>query len=233
MRLALTGTRQNASLKLEDVGRMMVANVPDLLVDLVEIATYVYCADQATSRGGDAQRGMGADWRRDFRFIIPVRNPDHWGSREVLEQLRSTLWFLSEDEYQFQFEKAANPVPFPNYLQFGTDLAFKADEVILFSGGLDSLSGVIEELSNHQRRIALVSHRSSSKILDRQKRLVGELKNRFPNRIMHVPVLATRQEKLSVREYTLRSRSFLTRQWPALSRGCLPIIGFGSARMVF
>jgi hypothetical protein len=94
MRLALTGTRQNASLKLEDVGRMMVANVPDLLVDLVEIATYVYCADQATSRGGDAQRGMGADWRRDFRFIIPVRNPDHWGSREVLEQLRSTLSFL-------------------------------------------------------------------------------------------------------------------------------------------
>ena len=48
--------------------------VPDLLIDLVEIATYVYCADKATGRGGDAQVGMGADWRRSFRFVIPVRN---------------------------------------------------------------------------------------------------------------------------------------------------------------
>ena len=67
-------------LKLEDISKRLVKNVPDLLIDLVEIATYVYCADQATSRGGDAQVGMGSAWRRDFRFIIPVRNPNHWNN---------------------------------------------------------------------------------------------------------------------------------------------------------
>ena len=61
LRLALDGSLQNITLKLEDISKRLVRNVPDLLVDLVEIATYVYCADQATSRGGDAQVGMGAD----------------------------------------------------------------------------------------------------------------------------------------------------------------------------
>jgi len=37
-----------------------VRNVPDLLFVLVEIATYVYCADKATGRGGDVQQGMGS-----------------------------------------------------------------------------------------------------------------------------------------------------------------------------
>src|SRR6185295_8553592 len=78
LRLALDGSLQNITLKLEDISKRLVRNVPDLLVDLIEIATYVYCADQATSRGGDAQVGMGADWHRNFRFVIPVRNPNYW-----------------------------------------------------------------------------------------------------------------------------------------------------------
>jgi hypothetical protein len=158
LRLALSGRSKNITLKLEDISKKMVRNVPDLLIDLIEIATYVYCADQATSRGGPAQVGMGTDWRRSFRFVIPVRNPDHWNHRSVLEPLCSTLSFLSEDDYAFEFEKATNPVPFQNYLEFGDDgggAAFNADEVVLFSGGLDSLSGAIEELSTDGKRVAL------------------------------------------------------------------------------
>ena len=63
LRLALDGRAQNITLKLEDISRRLVRDVPDLLIDLVEIATYIYCADQATSRGGDAQVGMGSAWR--------------------------------------------------------------------------------------------------------------------------------------------------------------------------
>src|SRR5262249_23548258 len=149
---------------------------PALLLDLIEIASYVYCADQAISRGGAAQRGMGADWRRSFRFIIPVRNPEHWNSPAISEPLCATLSFLSEDDYAFEFEKATNPVPRQSYLEFGdtSGTAFKADEVILFSGGLDSLSGTIEELSTTAKRIALVSHHSSTKIYDYQKYLISE-----------------------------------------------------------
>jgi 7-cyano-7-deazaguanine synthase in queuosine biosynthesis len=209
LRLALGGRSQNISLKLEDISKRLVRNIPDVLSDLIEIASYVFCADQATSRGGKVQQGMGADWRRNFRFVIPVRNPSLWNRHNVAESLCATLSFLSDDNYAFEFEKASNPVPFPNYLEFGADVAFKADEVVLFSGGLDSLSGAIEELSTNRKHVALVSHRSSSKIFDHQKHLVAELKQRFRNQVIHVPVLATRQGPLRVQEYTQRTRSFL------------------------
>ena len=211
LRLALSGRAQNITLKLDDITKKMVKNVPNVLVDLIEIATYVFCADQATTRGGAVQVGMGAGWRRSFRFVIPVRNPNHWNNRDVLEPLCATLSFLSDDEYVFEFETAANPAPFQEYLKFGDSdaTAFNADEVVLFSGGLDSLSGAIEELTTNGKRIALVSHRSSSKIYDHQKHLVTELIARFPGKVMHVPVLMTRQKKLPVHEYTQRSRSFL------------------------
>ena len=209
----------------------MVRNVPDLLIDLIEIATYVYCADQAISRGGRVQVGMGADWRRSFRFVIPVRNPDHWNHRSVLEPLCSTLSFLSEDDYAFEFEKATNPVPFQDYLELDDDgggAAFKADEVVLFSGGLNSLGGAIEELSTDGKRVALVSHRSSPKIFGHQKHLVTELNARFPQKLMHVPVLVTRLEPLRVQEYTQRSRSFL---YAALA--CVVARLFGRSRFRF
>jgi 7-cyano-7-deazaguanine synthase in queuosine biosynthesis len=211
LRLALDGRLQNITLKLEDISKRLVKNVPDLLIDLIEIATYVYCADQASSRGGKAQVGMGGDWRRNFHFVIPVRDADHWNDTRVVEPLRDTLSFLSEDDYKFEFEKATRPTSLEKYLELSgdDDAAFKADEVVLFSGGLDSLGGAVEELFTSVQRVALVSHRSSSKIFDHQKQLVAELKQRFPKRMMHIPVQVTRQDPLRVQEYTQRTRSFL------------------------
>jgi 7-cyano-7-deazaguanine synthase in queuosine biosynthesis len=228
--LALDGRAQNITLKVEDISKRLVQNVPNLLIDLLEIAAYVYCADQAISRGGDAEIGMGSAWRRDFRFVIPVRNPNHWSNRKVLEPLCDALAFLSEDDYAFEFEEATNPVPVDKYLELNGDEAasFKADEVVLFSGGLDSLSGAVEELAVGTKRIALVSHRSSSKIFDYQKRLVAELKQRFPKNVMHIPVLITRQEPLRVQEHTQRSRSFL---YGALA--CVVARLFGNTRIRF
>ena len=230
LRLALSGRSQNITLRLEDISRRLIQNVPGLLIDLIEIAAYVYCADQAISRGGDVQRAMGADWRRTFRFVIPVRNPDHWNDASVSEPLCAALSFLSEDEYAFEFEKATDPVLFQDYLELGDDgdTAFKADEVVLFSGGLDSLSGAIEELSTSTRRIALVSHHSSTKIFDYQKQLVADLSQRFPKRLIHMPVLMTRQlVTLPAPEYTHRSRSFL---YAALACTVARLFGTGQIR---
>ena len=99
LQLALEGRSRNITLRLEDISKRLVRNVPNLLIDPVEIATCVYCADQATGRGGDCQIGMGSAWRREFRFVIPVRNPDHWSQEPIADLLREALRFLSDDEY--------------------------------------------------------------------------------------------------------------------------------------
>src|SRR6188472_2535467 len=80
LQLNLTGPAQSVELRLHDISKRMLVNLPDLVTDLLELAAYVYNADWATSRGGEVSRGMGAEWRRRFHSVIPVRRPELWSS---------------------------------------------------------------------------------------------------------------------------------------------------------
>src|SRR5215212_7769966 len=71
---APSGSPARVRLSLDHITVPMVDNVPDVLADLVEIASYVYCADQFTGRGSSKMTHLGEDWRRHFRFVVPVRD---------------------------------------------------------------------------------------------------------------------------------------------------------------
>ena len=211
LRLALHGRSPNVRLQISDISRRLLANVPDVLADLLEVASYVYAADSAISRGGKTDTQMGRRWRRKFRFEIPVRLPSLWSSDPVLSALVETLSFLSDDIYEFEFRAIIDAPTMAEYFEFKDkeETAFTPDEVILFSGGLDSLSGTVEELVGSGKKVALVSHRSASKIAGAQKGLVDKLRSRFgANRVLHVPVWANLDGTLG-REPTHRTRSFL------------------------
>jgi hypothetical protein len=211
LELDLTGPGRNIELRLHDISRRMLTNLPDLVTDLLELAAYVYSADWATTRGGGASRAMGAEWRRRFRFVIPVRKPELWSSAPVLDALSETLGFLTDDEYQFEFEEhRCSPPGVQEYLELGDEATarFQPDEVALFSGGLDSLAGVVDVVLGQGKRAALVSHHSSTKVAARQRQLVGTLRTIAPGRLLHFPVLLRKRESLT-KEYTLRSRSFV------------------------
>jgi hypothetical protein len=86
---------------------------------------------------------------------------------------------------------------------------FTPDEVILFSGGLDSFAGTVEELVAFGKKVALVSHRSATKLVGAQNYLIQQLRSRFgADRILHVPVWANLKGGLAS-EPTHRTRSFL------------------------
>ena len=209
--LALHGRSPNVRLQISDISGRLLANVPDVLADLLEVASYVYAADSAISRGGEIDAQMGRGWRRKFRFEIPVRLPGLWSSDPVLSALVETLGFLSDDSYEFEFKATIDAPTKEEYFEFKDkeETSFMPDEVILFSGGLDSLSGTVEELVGSSKRVALVSHRSASKIAGAQKGLVGKLRRRFgTNRVFHVPVWANLVGSRSY-EPTHRTRSFL------------------------
>jgi hypothetical protein len=78
IRLRLWGSHRNVRLTIEDVRRAMWRDLPATFHDLLDIATYVYTADQAVRRGGAGVEDMGANWRRSFFFRIPVRNREFW-----------------------------------------------------------------------------------------------------------------------------------------------------------
>ena len=209
--LLLWGPERNIVLKITDIHKKLLANVPDLWVDLLEIASYVLSADQTTPRGGSGVMDMGEGWRRRMCFVIAVRRPEFWASDEVKSVLRATLDFLSDDAYDFEFVQLAKRPPIDGYFEFARDdAATEVDEIVLFSGGLDSLAGAIHELFGNGNRVALVSHRSAPKIAPKQQDLYAALKARSPHHIqpVHVPVWMTK-DGWQAKENTQRTRSFL------------------------
>ena len=130
------------NLKLGDISTRMAQDVPPVLTDLLELAVYVYCADQFTSRAATrcriwAGNGVG--------LPLPGAGAmsDLWSRSDVQDLLIETLGFLSDDDYAFEF--VPHPDPAPSGLQHHLDFAgsadrgFVPDDVILFSGGLDFL----------------------------------------------------------------------------------------------
>lgn len=202
------GRACRATLRMEGLRRRMLADIPDVAHDLITVAAHVYAGDAAIGRGGPTDPGMGALWRRSLRFEIPVRRPDLWSSDAATDALREVVDLLSGDDAAFEFQEDPDPGPAASFLQFREEDGARPDEVLMFSGGLDSFAGALDELRRGSC-VALVSHRSSTKMAPVQDKLVRHLVDTFgPRRVMHVPVTMQVGEKAG-RESTHRTRSFL------------------------
>ncbi|MFN8697186.1 MAG: 7-cyano-7-deazaguanine synthase [Burkholderiales bacterium] len=213
LRLRLSGKegQGNITLRIEDIHTKMVRSVPTQFHDLLEIATYVYSADQAIKRGADDVDNFGDGWRRDLHFVVPVRNLEFWRSANVLETLRSTLGFLSDDNYQFDFVQMDQDYAIQEYLGFNdTEQLFgRPEQVVMFSGGLDSLGGAIEEVLTQKRRVVLVTHKSTPKLNNRHRNMETLLAAKAGDNAPHHISVRVHKTKGLNHEYTQRSRSFL------------------------
>jgi hypothetical protein len=201
----------NVNLRLEKVRSALWADIPATLRDLLDVAVYVYSADQATTRanGGRVDGDeIGAGWRRRLHFRIAVREPDRWDALRA--RLVAVLSFLTEDEYHFEFVPLRRDCSLKDYIDFEeTPYDGHIQEVALFSGGVDSLAGAVQEVRVEHRNVLLVNHRSTSKRVPRYDALVRGLNDRAGRRPpLHFSVWANKHKSLG-REHTQRSRSFL------------------------
>jgi len=210
LRLNLRGKMANTRLRVSDLTKGFVANIHEAFLDLIEIATYIYVADQAVKRGSYKLDDMGDRWRRELIFDIPVRCLDLWTSAEITRELESTLSFLSDDVYEFRFHEYRNAPSPEAYFPFGKGaIATQPARVVLFSGGLDSLGGAIEEITQHSEPISFLTHEPSKKFRPRQRLLRQHLNERAAGpKPWHVTVEINKSKTLN-KEYTQRSRSFL------------------------
>ena len=134
-----------------------VGFIPDRFLDLLEIASYVYCADRFVSRGSkDSPYFTG--WQRHIKHIVFVRDYEFWSNHSVVNLLESLLNFLSGDIHQFEFKPGhstpkATMFDGEEYWPPSTDSC----QVIMFSGGLDSTSGAYDILLNSDKKLYLTS----------------------------------------------------------------------------
>ena len=67
---------------------------------------------------------------------------------------------------------------FQQYLELaeGEEPSAKPEEVVLFSGGLDSTAGAIQEIFTEKKSVVLVTHRSHDKFTPDQNILIKEIR---------------------------------------------------------
>jgi 7-cyano-7-deazaguanine synthase in queuosine biosynthesis len=129
----------------------------------------------------------------------------------VYDTLVDALSFLSEDEFTFEFEEGKPSTRIDPFLGFNEPDArtIHPDDIILFSGGLDSVSGAVQQLIGQEKSAVLVTHKSSKNLANRQDAVVQSLIDRTSkDQIFYAPVWVSKGDYETV-EYTQRTRSFL------------------------
>lgn len=199
---------RNVKLNLPDFARSVVHIRPRLL-DLIEIATYVHAGDRLVRRG-DHRAVEYHGWARSFLYRIKVRDFDFWSRPEVGRALAEAATFMTGDRvYQFEFE-AGHRTPQTSLFD-SEEFQVAAGEnaaVALFSGGLDSLVGVLWRLSMTKGDVYLVSHAANSGVQKTQRELARALQERYGERVRHYR-FSSHLHRVRAQEETQRIRSFL------------------------
>ena len=201
----------NVTLPVSDLDKKFWQDITPTFLDLIEIASYVYTADQAVGRGGKEVETFGAGWRRSLIFHIPVRVPELWQSPKVKEILTDTVSFLSDDYYEFHFYPAQGAPEYQQYLHFtnAAGKSYEPQQVVLYSGGLDSLAGAITEALDEKHRAVLVGHRPTLKFETLREDIAQQLAKRAGDLApLYVPVRIHKDSEIGT-ETTQRVRSFL------------------------
>ncbi len=189
-----------------------VMHLPPRILDLLEIAGYIFAADRLISRGSRDTLEYH-NWARVIHFIIRVRDFSFWNDHRTRTKLANALLFMTGDkEYNFTFQPGHSTDPMGLFDDSKFVLPSKNPvNVMLFSGGLDSLAGGIELLEHSNRIICLVSHRSGQPGTGKtQDHLFRALKAIFHSRVRHYRFRCSLVSDFGrAVEETQRTRSFL------------------------
>jgi len=192
-------------------------DLTSLAFDFFFVSTLVYCIDNLLERESYSVDG----WAREIKVEIPVYNNAAWDKSKV--DFEELICFLTGDYWSVSFSKLAITTPFKELKGRWKHLipSYAYDEYAfasLFSGGLDSLVGVINELENlpANKKGLLISHYdgTSPGTNSDQERLFKYLQSKYPHKFDWV------QEAVSLspndesgdeipKEPSFRSRSLL------------------------
>jgi len=192
-------------------------NLPPRILDLIQIASYVFCADRLVNRG-DRRSLSNKAWGRNFEFHIPVLDYDFWNNQMLQNALSEALVFMTGDrKYNFIFERSElGHLPKTDLKQLslfndntepfnGMDSA----DVLLFSGGLDSLAGIVERLNSQpNNKLIVVSHKSNNSVIRTQKKIIEHLQKHHIDRLLPYG-FECHNKKTQSKEETQRTRMFL------------------------
>lgn len=181
--------------------------------DFFLLSTLVYGVDNLLDRYIYSVDG----WTREIEFTFPVYNVSIWNT--VREDLEKALCFLTGDIWSINFEKISYTEPFyvnnekrRKYPTFKLSNS-QFENVSLFSGGLDSLIGIVDYFkANPSKKLLLVSHYDSNSggPNSDQIRLTRQFNKQFASNYHWIQIgVGLQLASGSSREPSYRSRSLM------------------------
>lgn len=158
---------------VHDLENLGIQPSPEAL-ELYSLAVLVYAADTRISRLTESED----DWTREICIVLPVRDQATW--LPVKPKLEEMLAFLTGDIWTVEFRSHTieqAPASQTSLIESGKLVEYTS--VSLFSGGLDSLIGAIDQLATDERPL-LVSHAGEGAISEAQHKCFEGLKSEFP-----------------------------------------------------
>lgn len=188
LQLCYTDNRVDRRVPLSFIGHERVfdftTDLTSVKFDFFLVSAIVYGVDNLLSRAIYSNDG----WTRDIEVELPVKNLTVWNGKE--EKLKQILDFLTGDNWQISFRELEDVDLFQSRINRRKIPHYEIDtikSISLFSGGLDSLIGVIDELEKlrNNERMLLVSHFDSKSPGPNgdQRKLLRHLTIQYPNRI--------------------------------------------------
>lgn len=191
-----------------DFDKNYISDTSSVAFDFLIFAMSVYNADRAVNRAKYSDDG----WKRTIHLCVPVLNVTEMNHGKA--HFKSAIDFLTGDDWDFEFIKTQPYNYFPSDSnQYNLS---NYEKVSLFSGGLDSLIGFIDECSNLSigKKILLVSHIELGKEGGDQYRILKKckennlFKNQYDRAFISAGLKTIRGNKLET-EATFRARSIL------------------------
>ena len=182
----------------------LAGKAPDLSFDMLYLSAIVYAIDRAVDRGLYSIDG----WSREFDVDIVL---PHFGQFLALEEnINTTLSFLTGDYWTCHFIGDEN-VNYPKYKE--CDFFEGITQVNLFSGGMDSLIGAIDYMTNHpEGKLFLASHYDSYMHgpKEDQNKLKKLFYNKYKKQFCELPAVMITPEQSNERSCRSRSMMFLS-----------------------
>lgn len=172
--------------------------------DFLFISAVIYCIDKLIQRSSAID-----NWTRQLQVEIPVSDSDLWNQNA--KEFSEVISFLTGDIWQISFRNLDCSLVLPSRIRYDLfNRAITPGAISLFSGGLDSLIGVIDWLERNPRKtLKLVSHYDPDVAGPKsdQDGVIKVLKDHYKNRISLVQVRVGQTPP--GKEVTFRSRSII------------------------
>ena len=189
--------------------------MPPELSDLIDVCSAIYMADRLSPRAvKDDIRPVSERWRRNLEVTIPVRCLDRWSGLDVLGLLENLANYLSDDSWTFRFvPRSADSRSATLQPTLFSERSHSTSRVLLHSGGLDSLLGMLQTatsaLSSDLLAVSVVTNRRTADMLGR---VLQELRPIVPVEIEGVRLwnwIAGPNRERRYRESSQRTRGLL------------------------